>query len=113
MPWQFFPPLFGLILGGGGDYGGFGEKLAHLKLLWIGAAEELSWLVIVVQFLVVGSGSIPFASSVSIVGCFVLFQLLCRLPFVAGGCSGLSVVSVVCNLFVCSLLMNYRASVFF
>jgi hypothetical protein len=76
VPWQFFPPLFGLILGGGGDYGGFREKLAHLKLMWIGAAEELSWLVIVVQFLVFGLGSVPFASSVSFVGCSLLFQLL-------------------------------------
>jgi hypothetical protein len=47
VPWQFFPPLFRLILGGGSDYGGFGEKL-----MWIGAAEELSWLVIIVQFFV-------------------------------------------------------------
>jgi hypothetical protein len=62
VPWQFFPPLFGLVLGGGGDYGGFSEKLAHLKLMWIGAAEELSWLVIVFQFLVLGFGSVPFVS---------------------------------------------------
>jgi hypothetical protein len=60
VPWQFFPPLFRLILGGGSDYGGFGEKL-----MWIGAAEELSWLVIIVQFLVFSFGSVPFAFSVS------------------------------------------------
>jgi hypothetical protein len=69
--------------------------------------------VLVFQFLVVSFGSILIASSMSIVGCFVLFQLLCRLPFVAGECSGLGVVSVVCNLFAYSLLMNYRAPIFF
>jgi hypothetical protein len=36
-------------------------------------------------------------------GCFLLFQLMRRLPFVAGGCPGLGVAPVVCNIFVRSL----------